>query len=317
MRRYLVFPLSLLLSVQRLAVVESSPIHPLWTPENTIIATSGTSSEDPLWTVSDSVRSDHPGTISLQESSPDESAFKGGPGKLQEFEGIQIALSQAEGSDDESNKEDHYLLRQKPPPTHCIKEEEEEEQKPLPTSYLMRDAPLNLNLDEKIPCHSTHGIDISVVDRQDDSPAMPFQSSTESQSRDYYYDCRYGGPHGCFLNPAGGDGDDSESKHTTNADIIPDSITDVDEFLAPWVVLLGMLGLALLSVVMVETAEFLWRRWRRRSSGGGSLEVTCEKVAVSDEKEGKGYHLIEEEERQEEGDDDDDDDDDEFNDLIP
>lgn len=83
MRRYLTFPLSLLLSVQRLAVVESSPIHFLWTPENTIIATSGTSSEDPLWTVSDSVRSDHPGTISLQESSPEESAFKGGPGKLQ------------------------------------------------------------------------------------------------------------------------------------------------------------------------------------------------------------------------------------------
>ncbi|KAL2004118.1 hypothetical protein VTN02DRAFT_6582 [Thermoascus thermophilus] len=308
MRLRVVFPLSFLLSVQRLAVVEASPARPLWTADNALVAAS---EAQPWTTVSDSVSNDHSRAPSLRDSGPNESVFRGGRGKLQESEGMQITLSHAKGSDDDDShkeeeeddeEEEHHRPRRKQP-TRCINgRQKDEEQRVLPTTYLMREAPLTITPDDhNIPCRGTHSIRISVVDRQDNNnnnhnnhnpPAVP-SHGTESYEDD---DCRRGGPHGCFLsNPAGGAGDGTGSKYATDAGIIADSITDVGELLTPWVVLLGMLGLALLSVVLVETAEFLWRRWRRRSAGGGGWlllldeEVTCEKeaVVVGKEEDGK------------------------------
>lgn len=82
------------------------------------------------------------------------------------------------------------------------------------------------------------------------------------------------------------DGDDNNERVHPST-YFPDVIPDVDEFLTPWVVLLGMLWLALLSVVLVEISEFLWRRWRKARRG--SWEVKQEKEAGFIEKSGKGH----------------------------
>lgn len=181
---------------------------------------------------------------------------------------------------------DNYPPR--PSPIHCI-DEDSTTKTTLTSDSILRD---------KI--HHSHGIPVG----RDDYQAVP-SLSTENENR---YDCRRNrgrDPHGRFLHLSDGD-DNNERVHPST--YFPDVIPDVDEFLTPWVVLLGMLWLALLSVVLVEISEFLWRRWRKARRG--SWEVKQEKEAGFIEKSGKGHLNKEQGKDQKDGDG-------EFNGFVP